>query len=45
MWATWRETWVTAALVVVMTTVLAVFFLGVDAVFEGVVRALLKLAQ
>ena len=44
-WPTWRETWVTALMVVIMTSVLAVFFLGVDAVFEAIVRALLKFAQ
>ena len=44
-WPTWKETWVTALMVVVMTSILAVFFLGVDAVFEAIVRALLKFAQ
>ncbi|WP_174278848.1 preprotein translocase subunit SecE [Sphingomonas bacterium] len=44
-WPTWKETWLTALMVAIMTTVLAVFFLGVDSVFEGVVTALLKLAQ
>lgn len=44
-WPTWKETWMTGAMVAVMTTVLAIFFLGVDSFFELVVAALLKLAQ
>ena len=44
-WPTWRETWITALMVVVMTSVLAVFFLGVDAVFEAIVHGLLTLAR
>ena len=44
-WPTWKETWVTAIMVVIMTSVLAVFFLGVDAVFEAIVRGLLRFAQ
>ena len=32
-------------MVVVMTTVLALFFLGVDSIFQAIVTALLKLAQ
>ena len=44
-WPTWKETWMTAAMVAVMTTVLALFFLGVDSVFNALVSALLRLAQ
>ena len=44
-WPTWKETWMTALMVAIMTTLLAVFFLGIDTVFEGVVAGLLKLAQ
>ena len=44
-WPTWKETWMTAAMVAAMTTILAIFFLGVDTVFEAVVSALLRLAQ
>jgi preprotein translocase subunit SecE len=43
-WPTRRETVMTGVMVVVMTTVLAVFFLGVDSIFEAIVKALLKLA-
>ena len=44
-WPTWKDTWVTALMVVIMTTLLAVFFLGVDTVFESIVRLLLSLAK
>ena len=44
-WPTWRETWITGLMVVIMTTILALFFLGVDTVFEAIVRLLLNLAQ
>ena len=44
-WPTRKETVMTAVMVVVMTTILALFFLGVDSIFEAVVRGLLKLAQ
>ena len=44
-WPTRKETWLTALMVVIMTTVLALFFLGVDSVFNAIVAALLKLAQ
>lgn len=44
-WPTRRETVTTAIMVVIMTTVLALFFLGVDSFFNAVVTGLLKLAQ
>nr|WP_239473874.1 preprotein translocase subunit SecE [Sphingomonas sp. BT552] len=44
-WPTWKETWMTGLMVVIMTTILALFFLGVDSFFNAVVSALLKLAQ
>ena len=44
-WPTRRETVMTGVMVVVMTTVLALFFLGIDSIFEAIVAALLKLAQ
>ena len=44
-WPTWKETWLTGLMVVIMTTILALFFLGVDSFFNAVVTALLKLAQ
>lgn len=44
-WPTRRETLMTAVMVVIMTTILAVFFLGVDTVLEVIVKALLSLAK
>lgn len=44
-WPTRKETVMTGVMVVVMTTILALFFLGVDSIFEAIVRGLLKLAQ
>lgn len=44
-WPTWKETWMTALMVVIMTTILALFFLAVDSAFEAIVNALLKLAH
>jgi preprotein translocase subunit SecE len=44
-WPTRRETAMTAVMVVIMTTILALFFLGVDSFFNLVVQQLLKLAR
>ncbi len=44
-WPSWKETWMTGLMVVIMTTILALFFLGVDSFFNALVNALLKLAQ
>jgi preprotein translocase subunit SecE len=43
-WPTRRETITTTIMVLIMTTVLAVFFLGVDSAFGFVVKQLLALA-
>ena len=43
-WPTWPETVRTAILVLIMTTILGLFFLGVDAIFNGTVGWLLSLA-
>ena len=43
-WPTWPETVRTAILVLIMTTILGLFFLGVDSVFNGRVAWLLSLA-
>ena len=42
-WPTRRETMMTAVMVVIMTTVLGLFFFGVDSAFSALVRALLGL--
>ncbi|WP_166745535.1 preprotein translocase subunit SecE [Sphingomonas japonica] len=44
-WPTRRETVMTGVMVVVMTTLLALFFFGVDSVFDALVKALLSLAE
>jgi len=44
-WPSRRETIMTGVMVVIMTTILALFFLGVDTFFNAVVQALLKLAK
>lgn len=44
-WPTRKETVMTAVMVVIMTTVLALFFLAVDSMFEAIVRLLLGLAR
>ena len=44
-WPTRRETIMTGVMVVIMTTVLAIFFLAVDSIFNAIVTGLLKLAQ
>lgn len=43
-WPTGRETMLTAVMVVIMTSLLALFFFGTDAFFGWVVRMLLSLA-
>ena len=43
-WPTWPETVRTAILVLIMTTILGLFFLAIDSVFNGLVAWLLSLA-
>ena len=40
-WPTRKETISTAIMVLIMTTLLAIFFFGVDAIFSTIVRFLL----
>jgi preprotein translocase subunit SecE len=42
-WPTWRETAMTALMVVIMTGLLAIFFLGVDSALSAIVQKLLSL--
>ena len=42
-WPTGKETWVTAVMVFIMTSLLAIFFFGVDSFFAAIVKALLGL--
>lgn len=44
-WPTRRETVMTGVMVVVMTTMLAVFFFSIDSIFEMIVKLLLSLAK
>ncbi len=44
-WPTPRETWMTGVMVMIMTTLLALFFLGVDTMFDSIVSGLLSLAR
>ena len=44
-WPTTRETVMTTIMVVILTTVLGVFFFGVDSLFGWIVRSLLSLAS
>ena len=43
-WPTRRETLLTTVMVMIMTTLLAIFFLGVDQILGRVVKFLLSLA-
>ena len=42
-WPTRKETITTAIMVVIMTTLLGIFFFGVDSAFSAIVQALLGL--
>ena len=42
-WPTRKETITTAIMVVIMTTLLGLFFFGVDSAFSAIVKALLGL--
>ena len=44
-WPTWKETWMTGIMVAIMTTILAIFFFGIDSLFNAIVTALLSLAR
>ncbi|MGK6355928.1 preprotein translocase subunit SecE [Sphingomonas sp. DT-207] len=44
-WPSRKETIMTGVMVLIMASLLGVFFLGVDAIFDAVVRFLLSLAQ
>ncbi|WP_457311136.1 preprotein translocase subunit SecE [Sphingomonas sp. UYAg733] len=44
-WPSRKETIMTGVMVMIMTTLLAIFFLGIDSVFEAIVKFLLSLAK
>ncbi len=43
-WPTGRETMMTTVMVIIMTTLLGIFFFGVDRLFGWIVQSLLSLA-
>ena len=43
-WPSRKETVMTGVMVMIMTTILAIFFFGVDKMFDGIVKLLLSLA-
>jgi preprotein translocase subunit SecE len=44
-WPSRKETVMTGVMVLIMATMLGVFFLGIDSIFDAIVRGLLRLAQ
>ncbi len=42
-WRTRKETMVTVAMVVILSTVMAVFFLGVDTLLAGITRFIINI--
>jgi preprotein translocase subunit SecE len=44
-WPTRRETIMTGVMVMIMTTILGIFFVGIDAGFDAIVKFLLSLAK
>lgn len=44
-WPTRRETIMTGIMVLIMATLLGLFFLGVDSIFDAIVNYLLSLAS
>ena len=44
-WPTRKETIMTAVMVLIMATLLGLFFFGVDSAFDAIVRFLLSLAE
>ena len=43
-WPTRKETLMTGVMVIIMTSILAIFFFGIDKMFDGIVKLLLSLA-
>ena len=44
-WPTWKEVWITTAMVLVMVTLTAVFFLFADMIIAPVIRFILQLGR
>ena len=43
-WPTSRETIMTTVMVIIMTSILGIFFFGIDSIFSAIVKMLLNLA-
>jgi len=43
-WPTWKEVWITTAMVVVMIALASIFFMVADIVIAAIVKAVLGLA-
>jgi len=43
-WTTWKETWITSVMVLIMVVVTSIFFMVVDGALNFLVQQLLKLA-
>jgi preprotein translocase subunit SecE len=44
-WPTWKEVWITTAMVLVMVTLTAVFFLFTDMIISQVIQFILQLGR
>jgi preprotein translocase subunit SecE len=44
-WPTWREVWITTAMVLVMVALTAVFFLFADMIISQVIQFILQLGR
>ncbi|HEY5828813.1 MAG: preprotein translocase subunit SecE [Hyphomicrobiaceae bacterium] len=44
-WPTWKEVWITTAMVLVMVTLTAVFFLFADMIISQVIQFILQLGR
>jgi preprotein translocase subunit SecE len=44
-WPTWKEVWITTAMVLVMVALIAMFFLFTDMIIGTLVQYVLRLAQ
>lgn len=44
-WPSRRETIMTGVMVMIMTSLLGIFFIGIDSLFDAIVRFLLTLAK
>lgn len=43
-WPTWKEVWITTIMVLIMVTLVAIFFLFADMVISWIVQTILRLS-